>query len=177
MKKWLILVFLLSTIIVFADERITLEIGEEFELEGKNIALVKLDAKHDAAIFCVNGQKGIVSEDGTNSINGVYIELERLTVTSARVDISYDCDDENCECGIECNNDVCFETVEELIDENDEIIVEDVEAGEPLEDVEVTVDGDETIIEPESVGTQGIVIAVLIILVLILGVVVLWKRS
>ena len=180
MKKVLFIVLFLCPIIIYAAERATLEAGQSYLLEDKNITLIKLDSKHDSAIFCVNGKKGIVGEDNAENINEVYIELIRLRLTSAMIDLSYDCN--KCSC-VECSNEACFddeqikyEATEDIIEEDkDEVLYEepniiDTENGK-------TYDAGETVIKTTSNSVQGIAIAILVIIVLFLGVIALWKKT
>ena len=54
-----ILILFLTTISVIAKtEKITLRAGESFELEGKNISLVR--SSENFMIVCVNGKKAII---------------------------------------------------------------------------------------------------------------------
>ncbi len=174
MKKHIFAFLLISSFLVYAAERVELGNGESYLIEDKNVTLVKSDSKNDAAIFCVNGKKGLVGEDKSKNVNGVYIELIRLSRTSAIIDVSYDC--KKCSC-VECSNEACLEKQEELIFAAEP---EDIEENEPIIMKSITgntVDAGETVVQPSSIDAKEIVIAGLIILVLLLGIIVIWRRT
>ncbi len=175
MKKLIIFILLLNLAVVSAVDRATLESGNSFLMEDKNVSLVRTDSKHEAAIFCVNGEKGIVREDETRRVNGVYIELMDVKENIARVELTYECS-RNCVCDSGCNNDLCFkaDTGEDLNGDNGDAGT-DEEIGDSSDGLADNYD--ETVVDIEEKGVRGIVLAALIVAVLILGVIVLWKRT
>ncbi len=166
MKKLIVLVILCSVLLVHGAERVTLDFGESYIIDGKNVTLVKADSKRDTALFCVNGVNGIVKESTSNNVNGVYIQLIRLKDNVATVEISYRCKD--CFCGDECNNDVCL----------DKKVIEDINGEVDKEPIIIKKinSKNEDIIEVKDSGIKGIIVALLIIIVLMLSIIVLWKK-
>lgn len=166
MNRLIMLWVLLSVLLAYGAERTTLEIGKDYVLEDKKISLVDVSSKQDAAIFCVNGQKGIVSESSINKINDVFIELSRIREDTVYIELTYECHGD-CICDEKCDNTACFVRNEEPLteDNTDDAIV--ITSG----------NGDEIFVEPTSINVNGIIIALLIVIVLFLGIFVLWKRS
>ena len=151
MKQIIFLLILLYVPFVFAGEKATLSIGESYLLENRNITFVRADSRYDSAIFCVNGVKGIVSEDTARSINDAYIELIRLRSDSASIEVTYSC--KKCVCGSECSNAACFtETIPDLNNDG-EITEEEI----ILPDQEDTSLSEEDVVESVQQGTRGLV--------------------
>lgn len=170
MKAVLILLLLLSIGIVYAKD-VNLGPGKSYEIDGKNITLIRHDSRNNNAIFCVNGIKHIIEEDKTRTINEVFIEVKRITKDSVEIDVKYKCKD--CVCDQTCDNSICFDGDEE----------EQVEAPpeEPQQEItQQTQEPQETeqeeTITPVKIGMQGIILAITIFIVVILGIIVLWKK-
>ena len=175
--KWIILLIMLFQILIVsaATEKVTFTSLSSYTIDDKNVTLIKINDKNDVALFCVNGVKNIVAEDEYRTINQVFIEVTSLKDSSVTTKLTYDCDE--CACGEECDNSVCFD--EEEIEEFEDIIEEEVEVEDIIEDRGIVVadGGSEEIIEPAQINNYSIIIAALIIIVLLLGVIVFWQRT
>ena len=168
------LLALLMSILVSAGKRVTLSPEESYRIEDKNITFVRGDSRYDHAIFCVNGKRGIIREEQTLSIHGVSIELHRLRTDSASIEVTYEC--KKCLPCIDCDNSICFTANREIRNENEEDsepVELDVFTGE-----EPMKQEDAVVIQPPSlVKIRGIFIALLTLIVLLLGIIVLWRKS
>jgi len=174
MKIAIIFLMMIGLLVVVgaSSERAELAPGESFTIANKNVTLITVDDTHDNTIFCVNGVKGIVSEDDSNIINEVTIEVLRIRRDVVDVDADYTC--KNCDCGDECDNSVCYDIID---------VAEDI--GNGVDEIEVIsgengvgpISDEEGFVEPVGIGTKGILFAVLIIIILILGLIVLWKKT
>jgi len=124
-KLWLLLLFGVLGVLVSAVpiKDVTLEVGESFLFENKNITLI--DSADESVILCINNEKFIVSKD--KRISGVFVDYKRSDDDKATLRFKYECNEDNCECGDECSNSLCFENIvveDEVVDEVVEGIVE-----------------------------------------------------
>ena len=182
MKKAFILILLLSVVFVVAVDRVTLTIFDSYQVDDRNITLARIskDRGVDSVIVCVNGVKGIVSEDRDRIVNKVRVDLVKAKLDAAELRLDYRCRN-GCECDEKCDNTACVQDF--IYSEEQNIESEETNGEEPeiiiippeeQEDEEIS---DETIIKPPEISVEGISVAILILIVLILGVIVLWKRS
>ena len=173
MKKWSLLILVLGSILtVGAADRATLSIGSSYLIDNKNVTLIRADVTDDVAIFCVNGVKSVVGKNRYKVVNDVGIDLFSVKSNQLGADLIYKCDD-GCEC-IDCDNSACFKQNEDGLVLEEEII--EASDTDGFRDV-VTELGTEENIEPVNVESGGVIMAVLIIIVLILGLVVLWRKD
>ncbi len=173
MKNLILILLVLSILFVIAEEKVVFIESKSFLIDGKNITLVK--ANKDGAVFCVNGVKGIVSEGKSNIINGVWIETEDFNpiIKTLETDITYKC--KKCLCDTSCNNNACLKSsIKQIISnvndketDNEIIIKED----ENLQEIT-----GEVIVSSPSISKAGIVTSILVVVILILGLIVLWKK-
>ena len=109
MKIWIIflaciLLIPLSSAVPIND--VTLDVGQSFLLDGKNITLAR--SSDDGTILCINNEKVIVSKD--KRVQGIFIDYRVSDDKNARFKIEYRCNND-CVCdGDECINDVCVES-------------------------------------------------------------------
>jgi len=172
MKRVSFFVFFLSLLLVSAVEEVSFVPGKSFQVYDKNITLIKIDDKYRVAVFCVNGVKGIVEEDVVKVINDVKIDVIDIEKATVSTELDYMCKRE-CECKINCDNTHC--SIKETVPR------EDLKPSPLAKETPIIIDErekkkDETYVEPLSLGKSSLIIATLIIVVLILGLVALWRR-
>ena len=165
------LIFVLS--IEGASKKFDLRPGQDFLIEDKNITLIAINDNEKGAIFCVNGIKNIVDEDDFNIINDVRIEILRIENGIVSLQADYTCKD--CVCDESCDNSICFvEEPEEVQEQPDEIKEETSENDViPIN----TEDLENIYVESAGIGRGGIIFASLIVIILILALIVLWRKN
>ena len=178
-----IIIFLLFSIIfVFATERATISTGQSYHIKGKNVTLVNVNPIKDVAIFCVNNIKGIVSKERSRVINDAHINLIKAEGNEVSIRVDASCTN-GCDCDETCNNTLCIEEIIES--ESDEINEEeiDLEEQDKIPEIIVVSKGEEQeniIIDTQTPDSKplisGLSIAILFIIILILGIIVLWKK-
>lgn len=167
----IILCFLLFFSVLVSADQFTFLAGKSYEIDGRNITLVKFDPSEDKALFCVNGKKWIIEEDDSKTLNDVFIDVFSIKSDRVLADIDYRCKD--CVCDESCDNSVCsdidggvmegepdLELLEEEIPER-EVVAERVK---------------EEVIEPVKISNNAKFVAILVLVVIGLGVVVLWRK-
>lgn len=117
----LFLVLLLASPIQAKTITEKLEIGQSVELRNQNITLINIDEKGDSVLLCVNGEKGIVSEDRDKIINSVTVSVKYVKENSAKIEFQSSCNDcelnDNTVCFDECSSDSeCEDNNEATID-------------------------------------------------------------
>ena len=187
-KKLYILVVL--TIIIFAGqvhakkETNTFSVGESYVFDDKNITVIQIDEDRDKVIVCVNNAKGIVDE--SKQINDVYLTIKSASGNSAKIDMTYTCNDndDDCRCnGVECSNDRCVSKVSEVssspdITDNSPTIVKpkpvkpSIPTSNAVQEVRVV-----RSVEKSGSSGVGIVFAVLLLIVIVLAVLSLIKKK
>ena len=170
-------ILLISLIIVLsiegASKKFDLGPGQDFLIEDRNITLLAINDNEKSAIFCVNGVKNIVDEDDFNIINDVWIEIIRIENGIVSLQADYTCKD--CVCGENCDNSICFVEEPEEIQEQPEETEE-----ENFEDEVIPINTEElenVYVEPIGIGRGGIIFASLIVIILILALIVLWRKN
>lgn len=169
MKRWLFLLFLVIFSVFVSARNIDLIIGYNYVIEDRNISLVR--TLEDKVVICVNGEKSVVSEDIPKYVNDVRVNLIRVRNNIATFDFSYNCRDE-CFCEEGCDNSGCFGIEEEVTENNLDIVTEDMEE---VKEEPVLIKKEE-VISNSGISSLGIIVAILVTIVLILGVIVLWRR-
>lgn len=107
MKKVLILIVLLATLVSARTEKITLERYESFRINDKNVTLLNLDKSNDKIVVCVNNVQGIVSKE--KLVNGAMIDLRSVSKDKATLSIEVNSQGD---CTGECDNSLCLECIE-----------------------------------------------------------------
>ena len=161
----IVFIFILFSSFVNAKE-ISFIPGRSYEIDGKNITLIKFDPEYANALFRVNQVIDIVKEDQPKTINEVFIEAFNIKPNGVITSIDYKC--RGCTCTKDCDNSVCFKVEEEPIPK------EQQETENPPENI--TQEYEEKIITPVTINYSTIAIAILIIFVLLLGLIVIWKK-
>lgn len=162
----IVIILLFSLVLVSAKtEKITLNAGESYELEGKRVSLVR--STEDFMIVCINGDKQIIKKDEWN--NGVYFDLINLERDQVTIKIKVDCK-EDCDCDESCDNSECLgiepEEVEEQ--ETEESNQETTEEPIPAPTGEA-IRLPQTVSKPTFTTTMIIVTVILILLIVFLG--------
>jgi len=167
-----IIIFLLSIFITTAKtEKITLKAGESYELEGKNISLVR--SSEDYMIVCINGNKQIIKEDQWNS--DVYFDLINLDRNEVTIKINTNCK-ENCFCDETCDNSKCLgEDKEEIIQEGNS--EETNKKEETSESTIQTITLAPEIEKPNFIQTMIGISIFLVLLIVFLGALILRKNN
>jgi len=138
MRKTIVLVIILILVVSFVSarsyppdtDRFDLEEGQSAQLNGKKITLMNLDYDNERVIVCVNGEKTILSQSRTKTINGAILDLRQVYLNRAEIKMWVDCP--NCECDESCDNSVCFDECfrdRDCDDGND--LTEDKCSGDP----------------------------------------------
>ena len=89
------------------SERISLEKEQTVEFNGKRITLLNLDFEKERALVCVNGEKAILINFKTETVNDAILRLKKVTMNRAEISIRVNCP--GCECDETCDNSVCFD--------------------------------------------------------------------
>lgn len=175
MKIWqiglIILIIMLG--VEGSPKKFDLGPGQDLLIEDRNITLLAINDNEKSAIFCVNGVKNIVDEDDFNIINDVWIEIIRIENGIVSLQADYTCKD--CMCDENCDNSICFVEEPEEIQGPSEELVEEIPENNVI-NVE-TGDLENVYIEPAGIGRSGIIFALLIIIILILALIVLWRKN
>lgn len=176
MKRGLFLFFIVLFSISAYARSIDLITNSNYQIEDKNITLLRV--YEDKALVCVNGFKTIVTEDVIKKVNGVNIELNSVKDNIATFNFDYSCKGE-CTCKEDCNNNVCFDNINEEIQEETKVVQENNAPTEEtaLENQRVdTAKEKSEVVTNEGISITGAIAAVLIIIILFLGVIILWIK-
>jgi len=168
MIKYIVMLILVSLIVNAATETIDLSIGDSFDLLDKNVTLMAVNDDEGKIIVCVNNQKVIIEDNDEKLVNGVYIEVERVNSGNARLKIERDC--KNCECGENCNNELCIQPSKEEVFNDAGNINEDVniETNEIQNDDTIIIKGSKDQQRNNLILGIGIVILIIIVLMFIM---------
>lgn len=172
----LMIVLLLAIVVHAKKETNTFSVGESYIFDDKNITVIQIDDDKDKVVVCVNNAKGIVDE--SKQINDVYFTIKSASGNSAKIDMTYTCndDDNDCVCrGIECSNDRCVPKINEVTStddtDNSPTIVKpkptkpSIPTGNSVQEVRVVRSA-----EKSSGSGAGIVFVVLLLIVIILAI-------
>ena len=127
-RTLLILILLLPLVIA---NTATLKPLESYEYKGVNITLLNFNARENNALFCINNQKIILSEDRARSFSNYYIKVVDIQSVFVKINLENFCK-RDCLCVSNCKNLNCVDTVaitpeevteEEMITEFEEEVV------------------------------------------------------
>jgi len=104
MKKGIVLFLLMISFVFALTTDIELRKFESYEFKGKNITLLNLNADDDKVIVCVNNFKTIVSDRKT--VNGLVVDLKNIKDDVVSFELENGCR-ENCICDDSCDNNRC----------------------------------------------------------------------
>jgi len=126
-KRAFLMVFLVMCVFALAKtEDIRFGVLDSYEIKDKNITVMRYDEKDDKVVVCVNGVKGIISDEEDKSISGLSIHVETVKDEYAKLEITRFCEGSKCSCedvGDECDNTPCFDECKEdrECDDGDEL--------------------------------------------------------
>ena len=169
MLRYIIIVLFLLAIFVQA-ERVTLTDGDNYKKDDKNVTLIKSDRDADKALFCVNGITRILREREEKMINDVILDIRDVRSDRVILNIEYSC--KGCTCDIGCDNSVCFKEGpkrKELLEQ-----FEESRQGDTVVTISREKSAEDTV-QPIRIPTVWIIMSILIIVLLLLGVILLWK--
>jgi len=162
MKRWILLFIVLNLFVVQADT-IFLGVGESYTSEGLNVSVSAIN--RGKAIICVNGEKTIFSDNKVKVIDNVFIEARDINVDKVKLDI--ECDDcDYLNSGKDLSNQICFGNLVNI----DDLGVDDSDFNEDFIDDQIEV------IDNENISFQGLMLALLVFVVLVLAIILIWKR-
>ena len=172
MKRGLFLFFIVLFSISAYARSIDLITNSNYQIEDKNITLLRV--YEDKALVCVNGFKTIVTEDVIKKVNGVNIELNSVKDNIATFNFDYSCKGE-CTCKEDCNNNVCFDNINEETKVVQENKIQPEETALESQRVDTAKEKRE-VVTNDGISITGAIAAILIIIILFLGVIILWIK-
>ncbi len=107
MKKSLIFVILLILPLVLAKtDTFQMQKGDSQLFYGKNITLLNFNEEEDSIIICINNKIKIVTDNAL--VNGVSVDIRRVTPEFAEFRVDYRCSGRECDCDASCSNELCI---------------------------------------------------------------------
>ena len=132
MKKLILFSILLLVLPISSAASIkdvTINLGDSYLLDGKNLTLVK--SSDESTFLCINKEEIIVSKD--RRVQGIFIDYRGSDESKAKFSLDYDCD-KDCTCdGDECNNDECVQGILNIGVKDEDQELEEVGCTEDLD--------------------------------------------
>jgi len=107
MKKSLIFVIIIILPLVLAKtDTLQMQKGESQLFYGNNITLLNFNEEEDSIIVCINNKIKIVTDSAV--VNGVSVDIRRVTPEFAEFKVDYRCSGRECDCDASCSNELCI---------------------------------------------------------------------
>jgi hypothetical protein len=145
---FLAILLVLVSFVFAKTDTVILAIGESHVVDDNNVTLIDYDKREDKVLVCVNGKKGIVTDE--RRIGDVYIEIKTFKDNGVRMSLEANCD----ECRVRDNSE-CFPKAVKEIEESEIVEEKELEEIEEKGEVKEVVELEEENEEEKYKGILG----------------------
>jgi hypothetical protein len=109
MKRGVLLLFLVIGIgLVSADHaKITLEKGQNFVIDGRNVTLLRFSDSEGKVVLCINNHRYIFDENKQKIVDNLRVEITRIRIDRVELNLK-GINMAGSDCNEDCSNDKCM---------------------------------------------------------------------